>query len=321
MIGNIIGLVILVLIAVFFGWLTWRAWHAKNAIVKWMGVVFGALLTLVFALVSVVIAMGLYQFYAPRGSPVEEIKVQGTPEQIARGQHLAGSLCVECHTTTGELPLSGGLDMAAEAPIPLGHVYPVNLTPAGPLKDWSDGEILRALREGVDRDGNPLLVMSANGVRYLSEEDKYAVIAYLRSQPPIVNEIPSPPDQPNLIVAAMVGAGIVPLRAPLVGNVSAPPKAATAEYGKYIVAYQNCEMCHGKDLNGVATDPFIPHGPDLRVVKGWTLDQFVTTIRTGEDPGGHILSDAMPWKVIARLDDEELGALYEYLRSLPPVQK
>ncbi len=321
MIGNLIGWLVLVLIAAFFGWLTWRAWHAKNTIVKWVGVVLGVLVTLVFAVVSVVIAMGLYQLYAPRGSPVEAIKVQGTPEQIARGQHLAESLCVECHTTTGQLPLSGRLDFGAESPIPIGRIYPVNLTPAGPLKDWSDGEILRVLREGVDRDGHPLLLMSANGVRYLSEEDKLAVIAYLRSQPPVINEIPSPPDQPNLIVAAMVGAGILQLRAPLAGTASAPPKAATAEYGKYIVAYESCDVCHGKDLNGAVTDPLIPHGPDLRVVKGWTLDQFVTTIRTGKDPSGHMLSDAMPWKVLGRLDDEELGALYAYLHSLPPVEK
>ena len=36
----------------------------------------------------------------------------------------------------------------------------VNLTPAGPLKDWSDGEIFRAIRNGIDRDGQVLFAMS-----------------------------------------------------------------------------------------------------------------------------------------------------------------
>lgn len=316
MVGNLIGLIVLVLIAVGLGWITWRAWHARNGLVKWLGVVLGALLTLVFVLVSVLAASGLYQFYAPRGNPVQEIKVAGTPEQVARGQHLAYSLCAGCHTTNTELPLSGGRDVATDSPLPLGHAYSINLTPAGPLKDWSDGEILRVLREGVDRDGHPLLAMSSNGVRYLSEEDKQAIIAYLRSQPPVVNEIPSPPDQMNMLAAVLTGAGLIQFRAPLAGTISAPPKAATVEYGKYIVTYGDCDLCHGKDLTG-GTSPVAPHGPNLRVVKGWTLEQFVATVRTGKDPGGHMLSDVMPWKYVGRLDDEELGALYQYLHSLP----
>jgi mono/diheme cytochrome c family protein len=254
--------------------------------------------------------------YRPRGNPVEAIHIQGTPEQIARGQHLAYSLCAACHTTNSELPLSGGRDIAADSPLPIGHIYSINLTPAGPLKDWSDGEILRALREGIDRDGHPLLAMSSNGVRYLSEDDKQAIIAYLRSQPPVVNDIPNPPDQLNMLALFLGGAGMVTLRDPLTGTITAPPKAATAEYGKYIVSYGDCDSCHGADLTG-GTDPIAPHGPNLRLVKGWTLDQFIATIRTGKDPGGHLLSDIMPWKFISRLDDEELGALYQYLHSLP----
>lgn len=316
MLGNILGLAVIFLVAAFFGFLTWRAWHAKNAIVKWVGVVFGALLTVIFLLVALVTTRGLYEAYRPRGNPVEQIRVQGTPEQIARGQHLANALCASCHTTNTQLPLSGGRDVAADSPIPIGHFYSINLTPAGPLKDWSDGEILRVLREGIDRDGQPLLVMSSNGVRYLSEEDKQAVIAYLRSQPPVVNDIPNPPDQPNLLAAFLVGAGVITFREPLSGQVTAPPHGATPEYGKYIIAYQDCDVCHGKDLTG-GTDPVAPHGPNLRLVKGWTLDQFITTMRTGTDPSGHQLKETMPWQYFSRLDDQELGAVYAYLHAMP----
>lgn len=316
MIGNIIFWLVLVLVTIGFGWLVTRAWRAKRWFVKWPGVVLSGLLTLILALVSILAASGLYQFYAPRGSPVTELKVAGTPDQIARGQHLANSLCVGCHTTNGELPLSGGRDVGADLPVPLGSFVSINLTPAGPLKDWSDGEILRVLREGVDRDGHPLVVMSANGVRYLSEEDKQAIIAYLRSQPPVVNSTPNPPDQPSMLGAVMVGAGLVKFQPPLAGTITAPPKAATADYGKYVVDYQDCRICHGEDLTG-GTNPNFPKGPNLRVVLGWTQDQFVTTIRTGKDPGGHELSTVMPWKEFAQMDDVELGAVYAYLKSLP----
>ena len=247
---------------------------------------------------------------------MSDLKVQGTPEQIARGQHLANSICVGCHTLNGELPLSGGRDVGADLPVPLGSFFSINLTPAGPLKDWSDGEILRVLREGVDRDGHPLVVMSSNGVRYLSEEDKQAIIAYLRSQPAVTNVTPNPPDQPSFLAAVMLGAGVVQFQPPLAGTVSAPPKAVTADYGKYVVDYEDCRFCHGVDLTG-GTNPNYPKGPSLRVVLGWTQDQFVATLRTGKDPGGHALSDAMPWKDFARLDDVELGAVHAYLKSLP----
>jgi len=53
------------------------------------------------------------------------------------------------------------------------------------------------------------------------------------------------------------------------------------------------------------------------VVKGWTAEEFVRTIRTGVDPSGHELLPVMPWRTIARLDDTELNAIYVYLLSLP----
>jgi hypothetical protein len=55
---------------------------------------------------------------------------------------------------------------------------------------------------------------------------------------------------------------------------------------------------------------------ELNLVKEWKLQQFVATMRTGIDPGGHELSEQMPWRPIGKMDDEELGAVYEYLTHL-----
>jgi hypothetical protein len=55
------------------------------------------------------------------------------------------------------------------------------LTPAGPLKHWSDGEIVRAIRNGVDPDGHWLTMMSYTNAGKLSDDDTEAVIAYIRS--------------------------------------------------------------------------------------------------------------------------------------------
>ena len=72
---------------------------------------------------------------------------------------------------------------------------------------------------------------------------------------------------------------------------------------------------HGANLDGVVSGPS-PVGPGLGMVKGWTVEQFISTMRTGVDPSGHELKSTMPWKQIGRLDDVELTALYEYLRNL-----
>ena len=71
-----------------------------------------------------------------------------------------------------------------------------------------------------------------------------------------------------------------------------------------------------EDLNGGKAGQLPPIGPNLKVVRGWTQEQFITTLRTGVDPGGHALSSQMPWQNIGRLDDEELAAMYLYLTSL-----
>ena len=312
-----ISLVVLAF-AVFLGWLALRAWRARNPFVRWGLGILTSLLTLIVAAMSVLALVGLAKFYAPRTTPVPELKVAGTPEQVERGRYLANSLCVECHTESRELPLTGGPDFAKDIPLPVGVIVPANLTPAGPLKDWSDGEIFRALRTGIDRDGHHLILMSGIPVRNMSDEDLQAVIAYLRSQPAVVHDTPNPPDQPNFLAAIMFGAGLLPAGLPPVeGTITAPAKGPTAEYGQYIVNFVGCRDCHGPDLTGGTPGGFSSVGPSLRVVKGWTAEEFLSTLHTGVDPSGHVLAASMPWQVMGRMDDEDLTAMYEYLISLP----
>jgi mono/diheme cytochrome c family protein len=71
---------------------------------------------------------------------------------------------------------------------------------------------------------------------------------------------------------------------------------------------QDCRECHGTNLTGGVEGQLGPLGPDLK--------EFVATIRTGIDPGGHELSKQMPWRPIGKMEDEELAAVYEYLTHL-----
>jgi mono/diheme cytochrome c family protein len=93
--------------------------------------------------------------------------------------------------------------------------------------------------------------------------------------------------------------------------------SATVEYGEYVLSYQDCRKCHGPNLKGGVQGQFSPIGPGLDFVKEWSLDQFISTMRTGLDPAGHKVGAAMPWRAIGKMDDEELAAVYEYLVHLP----
>jgi mono/diheme cytochrome c family protein len=316
MFGNLLGVVILVAVVVLFTFLVRRAWRSKRAALKWIGVILGGLLTLIVTALTVLAIIGMIKFYVPRGNPAPKITVAGTADQIARGEHIANTLCVGCHSTTGQLPLSGGADIAKDIPIPLGSLVSFNLTPAGPLKDWSDGEIFRALREGVDRNGQPLGLMGGIYVRYMSDNDLQSIIAYLRSQPAVQQTAGG--DNINVLGMIMFGAGLIPETPPVTGPIADLPKEATATYGKYIVGYNDCRGCHGDNLTG-GTSSLAPKGPNLTaVVPKWTTDQFIQTLRTGVDPTGHQLSPAMPWKDVGKFDDVELGAVYQYIVSISP---
>ena len=316
MLGNVLLVVFVFLLAIFFGWLASRAWFLKKAFIKWPAPLLAGLISVLTLLIAVLAAIGLAQYYSPAGSPVQDIKVKGTPEQIARGQHLASAFCIDCHSTNTDFPMTGGRDLAKDLALPLGQFMSANLTPAGPLKDWTDGEIFRALREGVDKDGRKLIVMPTTNARYMSDEDMLAIIAFLRSQEPVKSQGHAPLDRPNLLAFILGAAKMVPEKPAVAGPIIAPKMGPTADYGRFMVSFLDCKDCHGEDLAG-GTSKLTPNGPSLRVVKGWTKEQFITTLRTGIDPGGNELKPPMPWKASGRLDDTELAALYTYLVSLP----
>jgi mono/diheme cytochrome c family protein len=291
------------------------AWQLKNSFLKWVGAGLAAVLSTAATLVSVVAIVGLFKVHA-RSAPVLDLKVAGTPEQIRHGQEISNGFCSGCHSKTGTL--TGGLDLAEDLPVPIGSFVSSNLTPAGRLSNWSDGDIFRAIRNGVDRDGRWLIMMSYTNSGKLSDDDTSAVIAYIRSLPAAGKPTGNPPDYLNLLGVMMLGAGMLPKGKPVsAGFVTAPPKSPTLQYGEYILSYQDCRACHGDKLTGGVPGQFAPLGPDLNLVKGWKLEEFIATMRTGVDPNGHQLNKQMPWQPVGRMGDDELGAVYQYLTHLP----
>jgi mono/diheme cytochrome c family protein len=326
---DFVGILILILIIAAFGFLTWRAWKIKKPFLKWAGSILTGLLTLIPALLLVLALIGFYKLNQPHANPVSNIQVARTPAQIARGKQLA-AICISCHTNGNQLPLSGTNMLDKFGFIPLGTFYAPNLTPSGNIRDWSDGEIIRAIREGVHKNGRTLLVMPAGDFRNMSDEDVQALVAYLRSQP--ATGEPTPDNQFNLLGAIIINLFDFRTAQQPTGSIAAP-QIGTKEYGKYMVDVIGCRDCHGDQLQGKADNgqPGPPPGPNLTLlIPQWTEEQFMTFFNKGTMPGGSqvpmvtlptgFTEPRMNWPMVrAATTDDELKAMYAYLHSLPPV--
>lgn len=317
MFGNLVILIGVIGLAIGAGFLTLRAARSRRqGLVKIPATLLAGVLTLVLAAVSFIGIKGLTATYTPVAVAAPNLAVQGTPEQIARGQYLVNIACTGCHGTNGQFPLTGGFDMATEIPIPIGSMKASNLTPAGAIAGYSDGELFRVLRQGIGKDGLWLGMMSSLPYRQLSDEDTQAIIAFLRSQEPVSSEVQGG-DNYNFIGVLLFGSGLFPLPEPVAaGAITAPAKSATPDYGQYVATFGECRGCHGPDMTGTPASPVSPAVPNARpLVSTLTRDQFIDMLRTGKRSNGVELQ--MPWQNAAKMDDEDLGALYAYLTGKP----
>ncbi len=318
---DILGVTALLSLATLGIWLAIRARRAKNGVLKWVGLVLSSLLALACSLVIGVALVGFYRINFPRHRPaVTDIKVAGTPDQVARGAKF-GVFCPLCHSPNGKGPLVGQ-DFSKGGP-PVGTLYGANLTPAGEIKDWSDGEIIRAIREGVHKTGRSLIIMPSEVFRHLSDVDVQAIVAYLRSQPAV--EPNTPPTKLNVIGAFFIGAGLplISAQPPITQPIVAPAQGVSADYGRYLVSILGCGLCHGENLRGRKSGGLgPPAGPNLTLILGpWSVEDFIHTLRTGVDPYHHPLAEGMPWKEISTFaSDDDLKAMYTYLHGLTPME-
>lgn len=144
------------------------------------------------------------------------IKVAMTPERIARGEYIYVSVadCGGCHSQRDfsrvggpEAPARRGRGVVLSdfmKGLP-GRVVPPNLTPDREtgLGTWTDGEKIRAIREGVDKDGRALFpMMPHQAFRRFSDDDVEALVAFLDALPPVRN--PLPPTRLDFPVSVLI---------------------------------------------------------------------------------------------------------------------
>ncbi len=288
----------------------------------------------------------------PASRPPSTEKVDATPERIARGRYVTEHIsdCLGCHSdhlvkfstpikpgTEGE----GGYIFDEKLGFP-GVVAAQNITPDEQfgLGKWTDGEILRAIREGVDRAGDPLFpMMPYEHLRTMSDEDAKSVVAYLRTLKPIHKGVP--PKKLNFPVNYIVK--FIPK--PLDGPVSAPDRKDTVAYGKYLTTIGGCHECHtphddhnnliegqdfagGWEMNGpwgrVVTANLTPmpynymgHATKEEFIGRFKAFAGMTPETAPEAPKGR--NTVMPWIAFGGMTEEDLGALYDYLKTVKPI--
>jgi mono/diheme cytochrome c family protein len=244
---------------------------------------------------------------------------------VERGRHLVESryVCVECHGKN----FAGGTMVDA---FPMGTILGPNITSGRGSRavnyraaDWD-----HIVRHGILPDGHPA-AMPSEDFQLMSDQELSDVVSYIRSVPPVDNEVPRVSLGP--LGKVLVASGQLPLAADrirehLAPHPLAPPAAETTpEFGRHLAGI--CTGCHRENLAGgpiVGGDPgwvparnLTPHADGLA---SWTYEQFAKTMREGKRPDGTPLQPPMSFVMpyANRMTEVELQAIWTYLRTVPP---
>lgn len=306
-------------------------------LVKWTGI---AILAILAAITVAVLFLQNRKF----DGPYPDIHASTDSAVIAKGKYLVmgAAHCADCHGAVGtdarvnageEVPLTGGKVFV----IPPGKFYPKNLTPHETgIGKWKDEEIARSLRYGVGTDGRAIFdFMSFHNT---SDEDMTAIISYLRSQKPVMNEIPQ---NEYTVLGRILKAFVIKPSGPSVEIPKLVKADTTVEYGKYLAfSVANCRGCHtdrdlktgafigeeyagGFEMKSITDPDYVLHTPNITPdpktgrMYGWTEEQFLKRFREGKK----IAHSPMPWGPFGRLNDFDLKAIYKYLQTVEPIEK
>jgi mono/diheme cytochrome c family protein len=300
------------------------------------------LIVLVIFVIAVVAGVPAYFYGAyPKMRPAPQMTAPNTPEAIEKGRYLAEAMtgCVACHSPVdesrpGDFPQPGleygGRVFPAEAGFP-GKIVGPNISPDPEtgIGGWTDGEVARAIREGVSRDGRPLFpFMNYAAYRDFSDDDVLSIIAYLRSRKPVRR------DNGRTELDFPVGMMIRTVPHPLEGPPAGIP-AGGIERGRAMLKLMLCGECHtprddrgnpipGKELAGgnefkgpwgVVYAANITSHPSAGI-GAYSNDDLKRVFKEGRNRAGRELW-VMPWSITKNLTEADLDALIAALREVP----
>lgn len=295
-------------------------------VLKWIGIILGSLIGLLF-----VVMLSLYfktksQLNKTYDVEVQAIELPTDAKSIEYGKHMVTYLCAECHGDN-----LGGVPDFVSVPN-MATISTPNITSGkGSVTiNFSDEDWVRVMRHGVKPDGHSVFIMPSETFQYLSDEDLGAILAYLKTVPPVDTDENVQRQEFSFLGHVVYGAGAfgnLMIASKIDHNnppTSFPEPGVTIEYGEYLININGCSACHGAQFAGATPpDPESILAPNLTPggdIGSWTETQFIEAMRTGIVPSGRrLIPNFMPWQYKGKMTDDELKAIFLYLQSLPEL--
>jgi hypothetical protein len=272
---------------------------------------------------------------------------------LARGEYLVTKVtpCLDCHSKrdfskySGPVVMGtegmGGYDFSEEVVGFPGHLYARNITPDPEtgIGTWTDDEILRAMTQGISKNGDTLFpLMPYANFNHMAKSDLLSIIAYIKTLKPIKNKVPAR-------ALPMPMSAVYPAQAlqPSVDSNMIPPESDKVHYGQYLVNAGVCIDCHtpmdqkgeyifskmfGGGFHFKLGNQMINTAnitPDSATgIGAWSEERFLNKFlpyreekNYNYDPSTQ--NTVMPVTVYAGMKDEDLKAIYAFLRTLKPI--
>ncbi|MEX0601949.1 MAG: cytochrome c, partial [Bacteroidota bacterium] len=220
-------------------WLRWTLWA-------------GAGLVGLFVLVLLVMVIYVNATWdKPSDRRVPAMLASTDTKSIMRGEYLFKNtlLCWECHSASldANAPPIGGREFDLRNIGPgFGMFYAPNITPDEEtgIGSWSDGEIVRALREGIRKDGTTLFpLMPIEAFKGLSDEDVLALVAFMKSIPPVRNPVRRA--EMSFMAKVLFAFGAIGPETQIDEPIETPPRSDRVAWGRYLANNAStCMDCH-----------------------------------------------------------------------------
>lgn len=300
-------------------------WWRSRTLLRLLAMLFGAVV--LFAILATSSVFLLSERRLQRRFDVRVSVPTPNPSLIELGAKLAVTRgCADCHGSD----YSG--KVIVDDPI-FGQIIGDNLTRMP--GDHAGGSVHQrmyfALHHGIDLDSRPLLMMPSKEFAKLSAREIEALSAYFASLSPVgrdAQESSLGPLGRTLLVAGklegFLSAEVINHNLPATAE---PPPRGTLAYGKHTALL--CTGCHQEDFGGGRMShggPSAPPAANLTSHRSglalWDEEDFIKAMRHGQRPDGSMIdSKYMPWQAFGKADDDELRAIWMYLKSVPPVDR
>src|SRR6266508_917155 len=296
---------------------------------------------IILATLVITFTIGWRPILGAKKRALTEQKFDATSQRLARGEYLVNGVlgCFGCHTDAdsskpGAPPVAGREGSGhiwSDQGLPWLIAPNITSDKETGVGAWSDDTLARAIREGIGHDGRALFpIMPYPNYRWMSDEDLASVIVYLRTPPPVRNQLATTkiPFPLNRLIQAVPE--------PITAASPAPNQSTPAARGAYLVRMASCADCHtpqekGQPIPGMDfAGGFLlyePKGPVASTnitpapsgIGYYNEATFVRALREGK-VGARPLHASMPWYFYGKMTDDDLKSIFAYLQTVKPVK-